>query len=132
MLVTGARTGIGSATAERLLEEGARVVATARDAASLPESGAENLALDVTSSDSWTAVIAATLERFGCLDGLVNNAGVRESGTVEATSDALWRQMIDTNLSSVFFGCRAVAPHLAEGGAIVNVGSITGIRGTEN
>lgn len=132
IIVTGARTGIGAATVTRLTAEGAHVVATARDATALGDAGAMQLSLDVTSPQSWASAVGKVMDAHGRLDGLVNNAGVRESGRVEDTSNALWRQMIDTNLSSVFYGCRAAIPHMTRGSAVVNLGSITGIRGTEN
>lgn len=132
VLVTGASTGIGLETIKRIAAEGGRVFAAHRRAAA-DVGAAEPVHLDVTSEADWTAAIAHVLERAGRLDVLVNNAGVRESGGVEETSLDLWRHLIDTNLTSIFLGCRAAVPALraAGGGAIVNVGSITGIRGTE-
>ena len=132
VIVTGARTGIGAATVARLAAEGALVVATARDAEALDGAGALQVSLDVTDPAAWDACVAAVRGRFGRIDGLVNNAGARASGRVAETDDDLWEEMLRTNLTSVFYGCRAVVPALVRGGAIVNVGSITGIRGTEN
>jgi NAD(P)-dependent dehydrogenase (short-subunit alcohol dehydrogenase family) len=134
-LVTGAATGIGLATVQRLRAEGARVYATHhRTPLPAPDlQGAEPLPLDVTSEESWTAAARRIGNEAGRLDVLVNNAGRRESGQVEETTLDLWRRQIDVNLTSAFLGCRAMLPLLraAGGGAIVNVSSITGIRGTE-
>ncbi|MEQ8966939.1 MAG: SDR family NAD(P)-dependent oxidoreductase [Azospirillaceae bacterium] len=134
VLVTGASGGIGRAIVARLVEEGARVCAAARDEARLDAlAGVTPLRLDVTREEDWRAAVARLGADGHGLDGLVNNAGDRASGRVEETTDALWHAMIETNLTSVFRGCRACLPLLRErgGGAIVNVGSITGIRGTE-
>ncbi|MER9215966.1 SDR family oxidoreductase [Mesorhizobium sp. M0663] len=135
VMVTGASTGIGLETIRRIQREGGQVAAAhRRDPSSVDVDGAFSVYLDVTSSEAWEKAVATVVERFGHLDVLVNNAGARASGGVEETSLELWHDMIDTNLTSVFLGCRAAVPRLraAGGGAIVNVGSITGIRGTEN
>jgi meso-butanediol dehydrogenase/(S,S)-butanediol dehydrogenase/diacetyl reductase len=134
VLVTGASTGIGLETIQRLLAEGGVVYAAhRRKADGLDLSGAQSVRLDVTSEADWRTAIETVMSEAGRLDVLVNNAGVRESGLVEETSLELWRHLIDTNLTSAFLGCRAAVPalRLSGGGAIVNVGSITGIRGTE-
>lgn len=135
VLVSGASTGIGLATVARLASEGATVYAGRRSPHLDAELGpAIPLQLDVTVENDWRAAIEAILDREGRLDVLVNNAGIRESGGVEDTTLDRWRHLIDVNLTSVFLGCRAAVPAIrkAGGGAIVNVGSITGIRGTEN
>lgn len=135
VLISGASTGIGLATVRRLLDEGATVYAGRRSAASDSEMGdATPVSLDVTSEADWRSVLDGVVERHGRLDVLINNAGIRESGGVEETTLEQWRRLIDVNLTSIFLGCRAAVPALrgAGGGAIVNVGSITGIRGTEN
>jgi meso-butanediol dehydrogenase/(S,S)-butanediol dehydrogenase/diacetyl reductase len=135
VLVTGATTGIGLETIRRIRREGGSVVAAhRRNPDEVDVDGAFSVRLDVTDEEQWQEAVEEAVGHFGRLDVLVNNAGVRASGTVEGTDLSLWRRMIDTNLTSVFLGCRAVAAHLraSGGGAIVNVGSITGIRGTEN
>ena len=134
-LISGASTGIGLATAARLMAEGAVVYAGRRSTGSDRLLGAAiPLHLDVTSEEDWRKAVDTVLKRHGKLDVLVNNAGVRESNSIEETSLEQWHRLIDVNLTSTFLGCRAVVPALrdAGGGAIVNVGSITGIRGTEN
>lgn len=133
-MVTGATTGIGLETIRRIHREGGLVAAAHRRRNSEADvDGAFSVSLDVTSAAGWKAAVETVVARFGRLDVLVNNAGARAGGEVEETTDALWDEMIRTNLTSVFFGCRAAVPHLKSsgGGAIVNVGSITGIRGTE-
>ncbi|CUX65271.1 putative short chain dehydrogenase adh_short [Agrobacterium tumefaciens str. Kerr 14] len=135
VLVTGASTGIGLATIRRLHLEGATVIAAhRRDPNSVDVDGAPSVALDVTDEAQWQLAVDSVIARCGRLDVLINNAGVRASGRIEETDRKLWYQMIDTNLTSIFLGCRACVPMIraAGGGAIVNVGSITGIRGTEN
>jgi NAD(P)-dependent dehydrogenase (short-subunit alcohol dehydrogenase family) len=133
VLITGASTGIGLATVDRIAAEGGRIYAGYRLAGPAGMGGAVPVRLDVTSETDWAQAIALVLEKEGRLDVLINNAGTRQSGTVEETTLEEWRRLIDVNLTSAFLGCRAAVPALraAGGGAIVNVGSITGIRGTE-
>lgn len=133
VLVTGASTGIGLETIRRVRNEGGTVFAAHRRG-QLDIGGVSSIHLDVTSEVSWADAISAVLSTAGRLDVLINNAGVRESGKVEDTTLEQWHRLIDTNLTSIFLGCRAAVPALrkAGGGAIVNVGSITGIRGTES
>lgn len=135
VLVTGASTGIGLETIFRIQEEGGLVYAAHRRKASeIDFRGARPVRLDVTSEEEWRTAIDQVVAESGRLDVLVNNAGIRESGTIEDTDLKLWYHLIDTNLTSTFLGCRAAVPAIRKsgGGAIVNVSSITGIRGTEN
>ncbi len=134
VLITGASTGIGLATIARLASEGATLYAGRRISQAAHADKAEAIDLDVTNEDDWRRVIDHIVDRNGRLDVLINNAGIRESNGVEETSLEQWRRLIDVNLTSTFLGCRAAVPAIrkAGGGAIVNVGSITGIRGTEN
>ncbi|MFB2553725.1 SDR family NAD(P)-dependent oxidoreductase [Ensifer soli] len=133
VLVTGASTGIGLETIRRIRDEGGTVFAAHRRG-QLDIEDVRSVHLDVTDETDWNGAIADIVREAGRLDVLVNNAGVRESGLVEETSLDQWRRLIDTNLTSIFLGCRAAVPAIRRsgGGAIVNVGSITGIRGTEN
>lgn len=132
-LVTGASTGIGLKTIRRIREEGGTVFAAHRRG-TVDIEGVASVGLDVTDEENWARAIGQVVAAAGRLDILVNNAGLRESGSVEETSLEQWHRLIDTNLTSIFLGCRAAVPAIrqAGGGAIVNVGSITGIRGTEN
>lgn len=129
-LVTGAARGIGRATAEKLLNQGAYVaVADIReDAASqaAAELGnrATGFALDVTSRTAWEATASALDDRFGGLDGLVNNAGILRDHTLLKMTDEEWHAVIDTHLHGTWLGCQIMQPLLAKKkGAIVNTSS---------
>lgn len=129
VLVTGAASGIGLATARAFAAAGAQVLVTdldgdaaARAAAELP--GAVGLALDVTSEPAWAAAIAAAGER---LDVLVNNAGVAEAGALADHDLAVWRRVVAVNLDGVLLGLRAATPLLRRArGCVVNVASASG------
>ena len=138
VVVTGATSGIGRATAARFGRDGARVLAVGRKAAALEEVAREveaaggrcvTLEADVTANDAPKAVVDKAVEAFGGIDVLVNAAGIIANGTVENTTDAAWDEMIDINLRAPFRLMRAAAPHLvASKGSVVNVSSVTGLR----
>ena len=137
-LVTGAARGQGEAEARLFAELGAKVVVgdrlrdEGRDVASSLGDRGLFVPLDVTSEADWSAAVEASVERFGRLDVLVNNAGIAPPGRpIHETSEALLRQVIDVNLVGVFLGMRAVVPALTEagGGSIVNISSTAGLRG---
>lgn len=125
-LVTGGARGIGLATVERLLGDGAHVAACGRSDAEAPE-GAIYLRADVSSQADVDRLIAETLDRLGGIDILVNNAGVQIEKTVVDSTDADWTTLMGANIEGVFRMCRAVIPVMARAGAgaIVNVGSIS-------
>jgi NAD(P)-dependent dehydrogenase (short-subunit alcohol dehydrogenase family) len=136
-VVTGASKGIGLTVAQRLLDEGARVVATSRSrSAELDALDGELLHVpaDLMDPGAPGAVIARAVETFGGLDILVNNAGGPPPGTslprfgFLGLGDDDWREMLDFNLLSAVRACRAAIPVLLErgGGAIVNVSSVHG------
>jgi NAD(P)-dependent dehydrogenase (short-subunit alcohol dehydrogenase family) len=130
-LVTGAASGIGHATVARLVAEGARLVAT--DIADVPwGNGIATMRHDVTSEDDWRAAVALAESRFGGLHALVNAAGILAHGTIAETSLADWRRMMDVNLWGTFLGCRVATPAIERsgGGAIVNISSVAGLKGT--
>ena len=142
-IVTGGGTGIGRATSLRLARAGARAVVvnyshSERDATStadeLRAAGAEALPYraDVAVEPEVKAMIAATVERFGSLDVLVNNAGTTHfipHSDLDALTDEVWDGIFRVNVKGTFFCCRAAAPELRKAkGAIVNVASIAGYR----
>jgi NAD(P)-dependent dehydrogenase (short-subunit alcohol dehydrogenase family) len=129
-LVTGASSGIGAAAARALAAAGAAVALLARRreplealAAELGEDAGLPLVADVADSGEVDDAVAATLARFGRLDAVVNSAGVSIPASLADTDDGTWNAVIDANLSGSFFVARAAAPHMGEGGSIVNVGS---------
>lgn len=139
-IVTGAASGLGKATAGLMVREGASVVlADINDqagnalAAELGPS-ATFMHLDVTNEGNWRTVIAATVERFGGLHILINNAGVSPHDTIEDATLEGWRRNHQINLESVFLGCKSGIPALVAsgGGAIVNTSSIAGVKGSSN
>jgi 3-oxoacyl-[acyl-carrier protein] reductase len=131
-LVTGASRGIGRAIATELGRAGASVVLSYRTGAEEAESLAAEIdgwavQADVSDADSARALV----EEAGDLDILVNNAGVTRDGLLVRMSDEDWQTVIDTNLASVFYTCRAAVRGMMKkrSGAIVNISSIVGIHG---
>lgn len=137
MLITGGASGIGLATARTLMREGAHVIITDRNVAGGEAAAAELggstlfLAQDVTSEDRWVEVIAQITDRFGRLDGLVNNAGCGSLRNIEEETLEGWRLVHAVNTESVFLGCKHAIRSMKKtgGGAIVNVSSVAGLRG---
>jgi meso-butanediol dehydrogenase/(S,S)-butanediol dehydrogenase/diacetyl reductase len=136
VIVTGAASGIGRATAERFIAEGARVVLADVNADALDETVAElsagdtvmGVVVDVTDAEAVDAMVQRTVERFGRLDVLVNNAGIGRMGHVTELTPQQWRRTMAVNLDAVFYGSRAAIPHLAATrGCIVNTASISGL-----
>ena len=140
-IVTGASRGIGRAAALELARQGARVLvnyqrnaAAAREvAAAIVEAGGEALVCeaDVTDEAAVMRMIEVSLERWGRLELLVNNAGITADAPMARMKEEQWRAVIDTNLTGVFLCCRAaLGPMRARGyGRIVNVGSLAGLAG---
>jgi len=131
-LVTGASRGIGRAIAVELAAAGATVVVGYRSGQDEAEEVATEIggrAVQADVSDAASAL--ALVEAAGDIDILVNNAGLTRDGLLARMSDDDWRTVIDTNLSSVFYTCRAVARPMMKkrAGAIVNVSSIVGVHG---
>ena len=137
VIVTGAGSGIGAATAKRFVEEGANTVLVGRTIGKL-DTVAVGLAADrtlvhaadVSNLAAWENLLAVTTERFGGLDVLVNNAGVAEFGGLLDVSLEDYRKTMAINVDGVVFGCRVAMPHLLKsGGSIVNVSSASGLGG---
>jgi NAD(P)-dependent dehydrogenase (short-subunit alcohol dehydrogenase family) len=146
VVVTGASSGIGRATALRFAREGAAVFAVGRKASALDDVAeevrraggrCERLDADVTADGAPDAIIGAALSAFGTLTTVVNAAGIISSGTIENTTDAAWDEMLDVNLRAPFRLMRAAVPALiasarattpAPNASVVNVSSVTGLR----
>jgi NAD(P)-dependent dehydrogenase (short-subunit alcohol dehydrogenase family) len=138
VIITGATSGIGRATAEAFGRDGASTVLVGRQdpelneaAAAVRETGARAITCqaDVTAADAPKRIIDAALQEFGQIDVLVNAAGVIATGTLEATTDDIWDTMMAVNLRAPFRLMRAAAPHLtARKGSVVNVSSVNGLR----
>ncbi|PYR59159.1 MAG: short-chain dehydrogenase, partial [Acidobacteria bacterium] len=135
-MVTGASKGIGWAIARALLDGGCRVAIAARNANELDRAAralnagaaVHAVAADVRNPADAARLMDEATTRFGGLDILVNNAGVGRFANVADMSVDEWRQVIDTNLSAVFYCCHAAIPHLRRRGAgwIVNISSLAG------
>jgi NAD(P)-dependent dehydrogenase (short-subunit alcohol dehydrogenase family) len=139
-LVTGGASGIGKAIVERLASEGAAVMVTDIDDTKGTElaerlggegRGAEYAHLDVTSEEEWQASVAATVDRLGALDVLVNNAGMGDLAPIEETSLEDWERTIAIDQTGVFLGMKTAAAALAASGrgSVVNISSIFGTSG---
>lgn len=137
VVITGGAGGVGQALVRLFAAEGARLMISDIDAGGCQamvdharELGAEAdcLAGNLREKEYCEAVIARTVERFGGVDILLNNAGIIPRGTIEETTDEMWFTAMDVNLNAVFFLCRAAIPHMKRrgGGAIVNTSSVWG------
>ena len=141
-LITGAGAGIGRATAELFAREGARVAVADYDLAAAQSTCAAieaqrpgramalavAVAVDVSQPDQVEAMVQATVQAFGGIDILFNNAGILIFGAVTDTTFADWRRVMAVNLDGVFLCSQAVIPHMRArgGGSIINMSSSTG------
>lgn len=136
VLITGAARGQGEAEARLFVEEGARVVlgdVLDEEGAKVAESlgdAAIYVHLDVSSEEDWQGFVAAALERFSSIDGLVNNAGIMISKPILELDVADYRRMLDVNLIGCFLGVQTVGRVMREsgGGSIINVSSTAGFK----
>jgi NAD(P)-dependent dehydrogenase (short-subunit alcohol dehydrogenase family) len=141
VVITGATSGIGRETAREFARAGARVVAAGRRedrlrelVAEIESKGGAALAVptDVAEAGQVDRLIARTLERFGAIDTLVNNAGVGMAARFEEQSIEDFRRVMEVNFWGAVHACKAALPHMraqAAGGLIINVASIMGKRG---
>jgi NAD(P)-dependent dehydrogenase (short-subunit alcohol dehydrogenase family) len=141
-LITGSGSGQGRAAALVMARHGARIVVVdfneegARETVRLlEEQDSEGMAVvvDVSQRSSCDDMVAAAMERFGRIDVLYNNAAVQMSGRVLDCTDEEWDLTIATNLSAIFYACRAALPHMlaGDGGSIINTASTLGLIGSE-
>jgi meso-butanediol dehydrogenase/(S,S)-butanediol dehydrogenase/diacetyl reductase len=136
-IVTGAGSGIGRATALRLAADGYRVTLVGRRHSALAETaeqlGGANVLLtvcDVTDADAVNAMIAATVQAFGRIDVLVNNAGISRTAPLSEVTIAQWREVMAADVESIVLVTQAALPFLLErGGSVVNVASVAGLGG---
>lgn len=123
-IVTGGRSGIGKAIADRLCRDGARVFTVQRGA----DPDHEHIIADLADPEAPALAVAQIVESTGRLDMLVNNAGVMRQATIEEMGLADWAHDLAVNLTAPFLMIRAALPHLRTArGSIVNVGSIEGL-----
>jgi meso-butanediol dehydrogenase / (S,S)-butanediol dehydrogenase / diacetyl reductase len=134
-LVTGAETGIGKSVVKKLLSEGCKVIGTNFSQSHLKNNQKlEYYTIDVTQEEQWKNLKKYLEKKYKKIDILINNAGIRVSGDVEKTSLELWNHVLSTNITSIFLGCKYTLPLLKKSkiGSIVNLASITSIRGAKN
>jgi NAD(P)-dependent dehydrogenase (short-subunit alcohol dehydrogenase family) len=142
VIVTGAASnpGLGYTAAVTLAREGAKVVVTDVDAAGaercaedIRKAGGEaiSMAQDVTLEDVWKQVMATTVETYGRLDVLVNNAGIAVLKPLDQLSLEDFNRQISVNLTSVFLGCKYAAAEMRKtgGGSLINLSSVAGLVG---
>jgi len=141
-LITGAARGMGEADARLFVQEGAKVVLAdvldeegrrvAEDLNRSHPNQAIYVHLDVTKSSDWEDAVAVSVEKFGSLSILVNNAGILSMAGVEETTEAEWQRVVDVNQKGVWLGMKIAAPAIkrAGGGSIVNISSIYGLIGS--
>lgn len=133
VVVTGGSRGIGLAITDACLEAGGRVLVGARHAsAELEQRGVPFLATDVRDRDAVHALAARAVALHGGLDVWINDAGVSIWRAIERVDQDFAKELLDTNLLGTLWGCQAAAERLGQGGAIVNVASLAGRRGSAN
>ena len=141
-IVSGAARGMGAAEARIFAREGAKIVIGdlleeegMRVASEIGEAGGDALfvRLDVTDEASWRSAVTATVERFGKVDILVNNAAILRVQRLLETTEEIWDEVMDVNVKGTFLGAKAVIPEMrkAGGGSIINISSGAGITGSQ-
>jgi 3-oxoacyl-[acyl-carrier protein] reductase len=138
-LITGGARGIGKETAQKFLQEGAKVVICDRDRSAgmavLEEFGDKNrvefFEVDVTNTEQIEEMVQSTIDTYGRIDILINNAGITIDGFLTKMNEADWEKVIAVNLSGVFKFTKAVIPVMIEqgSGAIINASSVVGLYG---
>lgn len=136
-IVTGASAGIGKATAELFVKEGAKVVLTdikeAEGQKVASEFGSEAIFIkhDVAKEEDWIHVVNTTIDKFGKIDILVNNAGVYYISPLAEITLEKWNWLMSINVTGVFLGMKHVLPHMAKNkkGSVINLSSIAGLGG---
>lgn len=138
-LITGAARGQGAIAAQMFVAEGASVMlADVLDdqgrAVAAGLQTAEYISLDVGDEAAWERAVAATIERFGRIDILINNAAIFRSASIESTTVEFFNEMTRVNQLGVLLGMKTVVPHMKKqgGGSIVNISSVAGLIGSGN
>jgi NAD(P)-dependent dehydrogenase (short-subunit alcohol dehydrogenase family) len=137
VLISGGASGIGAETARRVVREGGMAVLADRDGekgnAVAKALGTATLfvPLDVTEEVSWQQAVAATVDAFGALHGLLNAAGIGMRNDIESCTLEEYRRVNDINSMGTFLGCKSVIAAMRQsgGGSIVNISSVLGLRG---
>jgi len=133
ILITGGSHGIGAAISEAFNAAGHQVaIAGRKDTGLAAKLGQRSrfFATDVRHPQALKDMVKQTLDWTGCLDVLVNNAGLSAWRPLQEIDEVFWKDMVDTNLKSVLFACQAAAPHFPRGGSIINISSLAGKRGS--
>ena len=134
-LITGSSRGIGAAIAKGFAKEGAHVVITYEKNKEKAEEIAKEigseliLQLDVRSRNNIKKSFEKTVEKYGKIDVLVNNAGINHTADFDKQTDEEWDEVINVNLTGVFRCCQEVLPHIQDFGRIINIGSLSGEYG---
>ncbi|MFU1795475.1 SDR family NAD(P)-dependent oxidoreductase [Paenibacillus azoreducens] len=139
-LITGAGAGIGKTTAIRFAQEGAKVIVTdinlesvSQTAAEIEKAGGTALAFkhDVSNEDQWKSIVEESLNQFGSIDALFNNAGIYFIKPIAEIGLDEWNRMISINVTGVFLGLKHVLPVMAKqkSGSVINASSIAGLIG---
>ncbi|MEU4599946.1 SDR family oxidoreductase [Nocardia sp. NPDC023988] len=133
-VISGGARGMGAAHARRFVDEGASVVIgdvlDDEGAALASELGVRYQHLDVREPEQWQAVVRTAVEEFGGLHVLVNNAGIVNGNLLVDFALEEWQRIIDINLTGTFLGMQAAVPAMTDGGSIVNISSVEGMRGS--
>ncbi|MDE0756811.1 MAG: SDR family NAD(P)-dependent oxidoreductase [Pseudomonadales bacterium] len=126
-IVTGAASGIGKATAQRLLEEGAFVLCVDQQAnEDLSHEHAVSIVIDVADNNAAEIITTSAIEHFGAIDFLINNAGMVGGSSIETMDILVWDRVMTVNLHAVFKLCKAAIPVMkaSQRGRIINIGSV--------